>query len=673
MASIFAATLLSWSPAWAATVLWYQTRNDAGVEQTFEVTPGSATFEAEHQGGRSVTITSIGAEFLRLEFAGPYAESLGPGPFEEAAWAPFKGTSPGISFIPCTRPMGRFVVLDLDLSTTDATVNRFAANFQIECEGSVNHVHGEIRYNSAVPISRDLPPGDSSPDPFALQAQMPVGAGALVESNAIVLYGVNAAVPLSITGGEYSLNGSPFTSQSGVGAQLGRIVVRARAPTAPGATAQAILTAGGVSAVFSVRAHDPTESLTGLYYRSTEGDFVGGGQTNLHLAPRNIVAASRNSRDGVSFELEGAAGVRWNLDLKAPNDAMLSPGSYEGAERFAFAPAGAAGLDFFGEGRGCNTIHGRFTVHEAVYAQDGAVEKFAADFEQRCEQATAPPLFGEVRFNSTVPFTALAPAPAQAGRMTNLSTRAQSLTGSDVLIGGFVIGGASNKTVMIRARGPSLVPYGIANALANPTLQLVRSSDQSLIAANDDWQSAGNAAAMEWSGYAPSNPAESGILVSLAPGAYTAIVSGVGGGTGVAIVEVFELAQPENRLMNISTRGQVLTGNDVMIGGFVVQGESPKTVVVRGRGPSLAAFGIPNALANPRVQLVRSSDQTEVAANDDWEDAANANEVLASGFAPSDPLESALRVTLQPGAYTVILSGVGATTGVGIVEVFDAQ
>ena len=123
-------------------------------------------------------------------------------------------------------------------------------------------------------------------------------------------------------------------------------------------------------------------------------------------------------------------------------------------------------------------------------------------------------------------------------------------------------------------------------------------------------------------------------------------------------------------LVNTSTRGSVLTGNDVMIGGFVIDGVGSQAVVVRARGPSLAPFGISNALANPQLRLVRSSDQAEIASNDDWEAATNAADVLASGFAPLNSLESAILVTLQPGAYTAIVSGVAGGTGVGIVEVF---
>jgi hypothetical protein len=254
-------------------------------------------------------------------------------------------------------------------------------------------------------------------------------------------------------------------------------------------------------------------------------------------------------------------------------------------------------------------------------------------------------------------------------RLFNVSTRMQVLTGEDVMIGGFIIGGASSKTLVIRARGPSLAATGVTNFLANPQLQLF--SGQTQIAANDDFGTAANLAQLQASGFAPANALESAILVTLAPGAYTAIVSGVNGGTGVGIVELFEVDHAEVPLLNLSTRGRVLTGNDVMINGFVIQGTGSQSVVIRARGPSLASQGIASALANPALVLVRSSDQAVIASNDDWQSSANAAQIQASGFAPLDPLEAAILITLPPGAYTTIVTGVGGTTGVAIVEVFD--
>ncbi len=254
-------------------------------------------------------------------------------------------------------------------------------------------------------------------------------------------------------------------------------------------------------------------------------------------------------------------------------------------------------------------------------------------------------------------------------RLANISTRMQVLTGNDVLIGGFIIGGTESKTVVVRARGPSLVPFGVANAVANPRMDLF--SGQAVIASSDDWGGNANAAAVQASGFAPSNALESAILTTLAPGAYTAVVSGVGNATGVGIIEVFEVDKPEAPLANISTRGQVLTGGDVMIGGFIIQGSAPKTVVVRARGPSLVPFGIANALQDPVLQLFAG--QAVIASNDDWQAQAVPGDVTAiqaSGFAPADTREAVIRVTLQPGAYTAIVTGKNGGVGVGIVEVF---
>ncbi|MBK7660148.1 MAG: hypothetical protein IPJ28_13850 [Betaproteobacteria bacterium] len=254
-------------------------------------------------------------------------------------------------------------------------------------------------------------------------------------------------------------------------------------------------------------------------------------------------------------------------------------------------------------------------------------------------------------------------------RLANISTRMQVLTGNDVLIGGFIIGGSLPKTVVVRARGPSLVPFGITNALANPMMQLF--SGANVIATSDDWGTAANAAALTTSGFAPSSPLESAILTTLSPGAYTAVVSGVGGATGVGIIEVFEVDRPEVPLANISTRGQVLTGNDVMIGGFVIQGDTPQTVVIRARGPSLVPFGITNALMDPVLQLFNGA--TPIATNDDWQAQAVPADVAtiqASGFAPADTREAVIRITLPPGAYTAIVTGKNGGTGVGIIEAF---
>ena len=263
-----------------------------------------------------------------------------------------------------------------------------------------------------------------------------------------------------------------------------------------------------------------------------------------------------------------------------------------------------------------------------------------------------------------------APAVAVPPRLINLSTRGQVQTGSNVMIGGFIIGGATPKKVLIRAVGPNLANYGVTGVLANPTLELHKSSDNSIIASNDDWGTSTNAAEITASTLAPVDSKEAAILATLNPGAYTAIVSGNGGGTGVGIVEVYELDHPEIPMINISTRGQVLTGSNVMIGGFIIQGTSNQTVLIRAVGPNLANYGVTGVLANPTLELHKSSDNSIIATNDNWGTASNAAAITATGLAPVSPLESAILISLPPGAYTAVVSGANGGTGVGIIEVF---
>ncbi len=179
-------------------------------------------------------------------------------------------------------------------------------------------------------------------------------------------------------------------------------------------------------------------------------------------------------------------------------------------------------------------------------------------------------------------------APAQA---LNISTRMRVETGNNVLIGGFIITGTAPKTVAVRGIGPSLVPLGIPDALADPTLEL-RDSTGALVRQNDNWQDdQSQASQLTALGLALQHPNESGIVASLVPSAYTAILAGNNGGTGVGLVEIYDTnAGANSQLANISTRGFVQTGNNVMIGGFILGGANNTHVVVRGIGPSLAVW-----------------------------------------------------------------------------------
>lgn len=253
--------------------------------------------------------------------------------------------------------------------------------------------------------------------------------------------------------------------------------------------------------------------------------------------------------------------------------------------------------------------------------------------------------------------------------LINVSTRLQVETGTGVAIAGFVLSGDAPKRCLVRALGPSLAAAGVNGALVDPQLELRDSAGQ-LVALNDAWGDDAAAAEVRAAGLAPGEAAEGALLRTLAPGAYTAIVRGAEGGTGVALVEVYDLAPaPTARPVNVSTRGTVGTGERVLIGGFVLQGERPRRVIVRALGPSLAGFGVNGALTDPVLEL-RDALGNLAASNDDWQQ-SQAAEIRASGFAPTRNAEAALIRTLAPGLYTAIVRGKSDSTGVGLVEVYD--
>jgi hypothetical protein len=262
-------------------------------------------------------------------------------------------------------------------------------------------------------------------------------------------------------------------------------------------------------------------------------------------------------------------------------------------------------------------------------------------------------------------------------QLQNISTRADVGTGDDVVIGGIIITGSDTKEVVLRAIGPSLAGVGVTGVLADPTLDLVDSAGM-VIASNDNWEdnTAADQTILKDAMLAPTDPAESALVAHLDPGAYTAIVRGVDSTAGVALVEAYDLdnGATDSKLGNISTRGLVGTGENVIIGGFILGGGGGGfgQVIVRGIGSSLAEFGLTDVLADPTLDVF-DAEGNLVASNDDWMDDPNMQTVEDRGLAPNDPKESAIYEVLPIGAYTAILSGVGDTTGLGLVESYDAD
>jgi hypothetical protein len=317
---------------------------------------------------------------------------------------------------------------------------------------------------------------------------------------------------------------------------------------------------------------------------------------------------------------------------------------------------------------------------------------------------------------------------SQSVGLANGSGRAFLTTGENVMIGGFIIGGNTPRTVLVQARGPGLggPPFNLPSVLANPTMQLYSYdsiTSQTLITQNDDWQttdpmcnapaiSCGDAVAISATGKDPCQPnpgqtspppncaLESSILVTLPPGAYTSVVRGVNNGVGLALVGVFDTdTSTPPKFINVSARAPVGTGSNALIGGFIIREDTgPQTVFLRARGPTIggAPFFLPGVLANPTMKLYSFATQTYIAENDNWQttlpqcdlpalSCGDAAAIAATGLDPCQPnpgetssppgcaQEPGILVTLPPGAYTAVVTGVGGTTGLGLVEIDEVS
>jgi uncharacterized delta-60 repeat protein len=258
------------------------------------------------------------------------------------------------------------------------------------------------------------------------------------------------------------------------------------------------------------------------------------------------------------------------------------------------------------------------------------------------------------------------PSPsATPGTFGNISTRLRVETGDNALIGGFIITGTQPKKIIVRAMGPSLSSF-FPGVLGDPVLEL-RDSSGALLATNDNWRS-DQEAEINATGIPPSNDLESAIVATLPANnaAYTAIVRGVNNATGIGVVEAYDLDHTvDSRLGNISTRGLVQTGDDVMIGGLIVLEQNPLRVIVRAIGPSLP---VPGALGDPILEL-HDGNGALIAGNDSWRSDQEA-EIIATGIPPSSDLEAAIVRNFAPGSYTAIVRGVNNTTGVAVVEAY---
>ncbi len=244
------------------------------------------------------------------------------------------------------------------------------------------------------------------------------------------------------------------------------------------------------------------------------------------------------------------------------------------------------------------------------------------------------------------------------------------------MIGGFIVTGDQAKPVLLRGLGPSLVSSGVpaTQVLNDPVIEL-HAPNGSLITTNDNWKDSPQRSQIEGTIFQPSDDRESVILATLSPGAYTVILNGSGQTTGIGLVEIYDNSQAaDSALANISTRGFVQTGNNVLIGGFSLGGDPHKTrIAIRGLGPSLAQFGLGNVLVDPTLELHDSNGVTLIS-NDNWtDDPVSATELFARGLAPQNGQESGIFTALPPGQYTVILAGKNGGVGIGLVEIYNLK
>jgi GH35 family endo-1,4-beta-xylanase len=403
-------------------------------------------------------------------------------------------------------------------------------------------------------------------------------------------------------------------------------------------------------------------AATGLALRITEFDV---NTTDLALLAdytRDFLTASFSHRALVGFQFWGFwEGAHWRPNAalyrtdwtEKPNGAAYRELVFNQWWTRASGAANAQGefraRGFFGDYRATVTVGGR-TFEQTFTLRPGAA---------------AP----------TITITTEAP------RLANLATRAQAGGAAGPLVAGFVIQGAAGaeKTVLVRGVGPALAGFGLAGALARPVLTVFREGQP--IATNTGWSTAATPAEIAATATGAGafaltpNSADSALLLRLAPGAYTAQITAADGGAGLALVEAYEIGAEAARFGNLSTRAFVGTGAALAIPGLVVTGPSARTFLIRGVGPGLADFGVGGTLARPSLVLMRGA--TPVAANDRWETAADPAAITAAGertgaFAlKAGSADAALIITLEPGAYTVLISGANGGTGQCLVEIYE--
>jgi len=418
-----------------------------------------------------------------------------------------------------------------------------------------------------------------------------------------------------------------------------------------------------------------------------DGTFTFGGGQPWTYDPNNRKVAGKYDFIGVVLHEYTEIMGRNNL----MGDALgTGTPQYVAYDLFHYTGAGVRGLNN-GPGRSFSFNNGTnllIAFNDAANGGDGqdwagpAPDPFNA-FGPTNEQDDLTPV--DLQVMDVLGFDRGAVAPGLVG---NVSTRLPVGADPNVLIEGFTVQGptGSTKKIIVRAIGPSLIPFGITDALPNPTLEIHDSNNgNAIVARNDDWQATqvggiitgDQSAEINASGFKPSNNLESAIIANLSPGSYTAVVRGAGNSVGTGVVDAYDLSPAATaKLVNIATRGLIQAGDKLMIAGFIIQ-NGPVKAVISALGPSLTQFGINNALPDTTLEL-HDTNGNLIVRNDDWKIRASDGtsqqaEVQATGLQPTNDLEAAFVVTMQPGQYTAQVRGKPEQTGIGVVQVFFIQ
>jgi pimeloyl-ACP methyl ester carboxylesterase len=454
---------------------------------------------------------------------------------------------------------------------------------------------------------------------------------------------------LAVIGGAEFTGNQPDTTLPSTSLSLGLIPDSLEPLQGPAHWSAEVFGPEGVSTDGLTLQVDPTDSTKATLYvgDGVEGDVVVYGNyfsTNGRLVfGTPMVAASRPvgaNLIGISVEPSSATvsvGDHFALQIW---------GNYDNGQRAVlYEPVGDAGI---------------YTSSNPSVISVGTDNRLSAD---SLGTATVGVTFRGFTAKSLVVVT-----DPLASRLANIATRGSVGTGENALIGGFIITGTQPKRVIVRGIGSSLP---LANRLENPSLEL-RDSSGGLIDSNDNWVDSPNKQAIIDSTVPPTNDLEAAIVATLpANGAsYTVILRGTNDGTGIGVVEAYDLDQTvDSKLANISTRGFVDAGDNVLIGGTIITGGTSTSVLVRAMGPSLASAGVSTALQDPTLEL-HDGNGTVIALNDNWRDSQE-SQIIGTSIPPRDDRESAILTMLPPGAYTAIVRGKENSVGVGLVEAYQ--